>query len=141
MTEKVLTFYLEGRLFGIDIKLVKEINRNVEFTPVPDSQPFVLGLFNMRGQIVTIFDLPQMIGINRELSNDNFNCIILKPTDVGQNHIGFLIDKPGDVLDISEDVCERPPANVSEIESLYIQDIVKLENELLIIMKPDVIFR
>jgi len=141
MTEKVLTFFLNGKLFGIDIKLIKEINRNVEFTPVPDSKPSILGLFNMRGQIVTIFDLSQMIGISGDLSKNSYTCIILKPTNNAQNHVGFLIDKPDDVIDINRDYCEVPPANVSSIETEYIQDIVKLERGLLIIMEPEKIFK
>ena len=141
MIEKVLTFYLRGNLFGIDIKLIKEINRNVEFTPVPDSQPYILGLFNMRGQIVTIFDLSLMIGIEDDSSENSTTCIILKPTGISQNHVGFLIDKPGDVIDINEDECELPPANVSSIESEYIQNVVKLDDTLLIIIEPEKIFK
>ena len=47
-----------------------------------------------------------------------------------QNHVGFVIDKPGDVIDIHEDECEYPPANITSIESEYIQDVVKLEQNL-----------
>jgi purine-binding chemotaxis protein CheW len=141
MTGKVLTFYLRGSLFGIDIKLIKEINRNVEFTPVPGARPYILGLFNMRGQIVTIFDLSQMIGISDEICKESSTCIILKPTVIAQNHVGFLIDKPGDVIDISEDNSELPPANVSNIESEYIKNVVMLDDRLLIIMDPEKIFK
>lgn len=140
MTGKVLTFYLRGNLFGIDIKLVKEINRNVEFTPVPGARTCVLGLFNMRGQIVTIFDLSQMIGMVEDLSKLSSTCIILKQTGSAQNHIGFLTDKLGDVIDISQDECELPPANVSSIESEFIQSVVKLDERLLIIIEPEKIF-
>jgi purine-binding chemotaxis protein CheW len=141
MIGKVLTFYLRGSLFGIDIKLIKEINRNVEYTPVPGANSNILGLFNMRGQIVTIFDLSQRIGIIDEVSTMSSTCIILKPMGSTQNHVGFLIDKPGDVIDITENHSELPPANVSSIESDFIQNVVMLDERLLIIIDPEKIFK
>lgn len=140
MNGKVLTFYLGGSLYGIDIKLVKEINRNVDFTPVPGSDASILGLFNMRGQIVTIFNLAHIIGSDENVSLDLCPCIILKPTDENQHFIGFMIDKTGDVVDIEDSVCELPPANVSSIESDYIKSVVKLENDLLLVIEPGKIF-
>jgi purine-binding chemotaxis protein CheW len=56
------------------------------------------------------------------------------------HQVGFLIDKPGDVIDLNEKECEIPPANVSAVESQYIQDIIKLDNDLLIIIQPEKIF-
>lgn len=141
MIGKVLTFYLSGSLFGIDIKLIKEINRNVEYSPVPGAGSNILGLFNMRGQIVTIFDLSQMIGITEEQALRSSTCIILKPMGHAQNHVGFLIDKPGDVIDINEDHSELPPANVSSVENDYIQNVVMLDEKLLIIIDPEKIFK
>lgn len=142
MMDKVLTFYLNNNLFGIDIKLVKEINRNVEFTPVPDAQSEVMGLFNMRGQIVTIFNLAKMIGIKDfEQKINTLTCIILKSLDNDQNQVGFAIDKPGDVIDVDRNECELPPANVSIIESDYIKNVVKLDKNLLLIIEPDKIFK
>jgi chemotaxis signal transduction protein len=41
---KVLSFYINNTLFGINITLIREINRNVEYTPVPDAPPYIVGL-------------------------------------------------------------------------------------------------
>ena len=106
---KVLTFELCDGLFGIDITLVKEINRNVEFTPIPDSPPHIVGLFNMRGQIVTLFDLGKLMNYPGDHENKITTCIILKAAPNDPNQIGFLIDGSGDVIEVDEDLCEPPP--------------------------------
>lgn len=140
MTEQVLTFYLNGSLLGINVTLIKEINRNVEYTPVPGADPCVEGLFNMRGQIVTLFNLARLLGLKEEAGGRKLSCIILKvPHDPDQ--VGFFIDKPGDVIDINRDECELPPANVGGMEGEYIDSIIKLEDELLIIIEPGRIFK
>lgn len=141
MSEKVLTFYLQGGLFGIDITLVKEINRNIEFTPVPDASPSIAGLFNMRGQVVTLFNLAKLMNYEENSEVKKLVCIILKAPPNDPNQIGFLIDRPGDVVDIEKDSSEIPPANVGNIDGEYISSIVKLESELLMIIDPNKIFQ
>lgn len=136
MTEKILTFYLGGSLLGINLKLAKEINRNIEYTPVPGVQPYIIGFLNMRGQVVTLFDLGKLIGMNKDSEDEGLACIILKsPKDPDQ--IGFMIDRPGDVIEIDIEEYELPPANIGIVESEFIESIVKLKEELLIVINPE----
>jgi purine-binding chemotaxis protein CheW len=139
MTLKILTFYLSGSLLGIDVTLVKEINRNVDFSAVPGSQDYIVGFLNMRGQVVTLFNLANLLNLESENIQKGRTCIILKtPRDPDQ--VGFLIDHPGDVIDIDKEECELPPANVGGVEGEFINSIVKLKDELLIIIDPKKIF-
>ncbi len=138
---KVLTFYLYGNLLGIDVTLVKEINRNVCYTAVPGSRKHIAGLLNMRGQVVTLFDLAELLTLKKENPQNSSirTCIILKtPRDPDQ--VGILIDRPGDVIDIDSEECEPPPANVGGVENEFISSIVKLEGELLILIDPQKVF-
>lgn len=139
MTEKILTFYLGGSLLGINLKLAKELNRNIKYTPVPGAQPHIIGFFNMRGQVVTLFDLAKLIGINRDTEREGLISIILK-SPKAPDQVGFLIDRPGDVIEIDTEECELPPANIGIVEGEFIESIVKLKEELLIIINPDKIF-
>ena len=139
MKGKVLTFYMGGSLFGIDILAVKEINRNIEYTAVPDAPPHVSGLLNMRGQVVTLFNLAGLMGY--ENSDKGLpSCIILKNSHENPYFVGFFIDKPGSVLDIDEDNCEPAPANMSLAENKFVSEVVKLESGLLMIINYVAIF-
>jgi purine-binding chemotaxis protein CheW len=141
MIEKVLTFYLKDTLFGINITLIKEINRNAEYTSVPDAKPYIIGLFNMRGQIVTLFDLGKILGLPESDKSAGSACVILKYKPNDPNQSGFLIDRTGDVIDIDREECELPPANIGYLEGEYIDSVVKLSNELLILIDPDKVFK
>jgi len=66
-------------------------------------------------------------------------CIILKsPKDPDQ--VGFLIDSPGDVIEIDQQACEVIPANMGETESEYIESVIKLEDDLLMVIDSKKIF-
>lgn len=137
---KVLSFRLAGELFGIEINYVKEINRNVEYTIVPRAPDKIVGLFNMRGQIVTLFNLAKILGYPWSNEKGKVTCIILKSPPNNPNQQGFLIDATGDVLDLDESLCEPPPANIDGRNFQYIRKVARLENELLMIIEPDLIF-
>ncbi len=67
---KMVTFSLGGKEYGIDIMKVKEISKAASFTYVPNSSPFVRGVYNLRGEIISIIDLRVMFNIPRESSED-----------------------------------------------------------------------
>ena len=54
---KMVAFSLAGRDYAIDIMKVKEIAKAGRFTYVPNTSPFVLGVYNLRGEIIPIIDL------------------------------------------------------------------------------------
>lgn len=131
----MLTFYLCGNLFGLDILAVKEINSKVQYTPVFDAPPQVTGLLNMRGQVVTLINLARLMGYDWEDTTGNATCIILKTTPDNPDYIGICIDCPGTVVEIDQTSCEPPPANLSSMEIKYIKTAVQLERELLLLLE------
>lgn len=140
MTGKILTFYLGDQLYAIDITLVKEINRKIRYTKVPGAPEYIVGLFNMRGQVVTVFDLFRRIHGRQLGIPENPTCIILKNQNSESEHIGFIVDKPGDVLDVQQEWCEPLPGNVKDIQGRYIKEVVKLEDQLIMVIDPEDIF-
>ena len=136
----LLTFRVKNILFGIEISFVREINRNVEYTNVPGAPKNIVGLFNMRGHIVVLYNLSYMFNYSNDSIPQGSTCIVLKSVGEAQDHKGFFIDKTGDVLNVEEDSIELPPANASGQEFDYIKSVVKLEKELLLLLDSEKIF-
>jgi purine-binding chemotaxis protein CheW len=127
-----VTFRIDENLAGIDILNVREINRMLDITEVQHSPGYVRGLVNLRGKTVTVFDLGVRLGLApRKITSDSQN-IILK-----QDAVGLLVDSIGDVVETVDDQIEVPPANIGGIEGGFIQGVLKLTNELLIILSSE----
>ncbi len=62
--ERVLSFYLGERLYGIRAAEVAEILDRRELTVIPNGPKFLLGIFPVRGEIVAVIDLKAQFGIN-----------------------------------------------------------------------------
>lgn len=58
----VSTFTLGDLYLGIDIILVREINRSLECTQVPGAPEYIRGMLNIRGRVITLFDLKRRLG-------------------------------------------------------------------------------
>ena len=149
MRRQFASFYMGENLFGIDVLLVREINQDVDITKVDPSPDFIIGLMNLRGQIVAITDLGVKLGINKEADTERKNCIVLKTDselehlndegmDVGktsQDMIGLMVDKIGDMVTVEEEEIENPPSNVNGVDGKYLSGVIKLENQLLVTLK------
>ncbi|MEA1971754.1 MAG: chemotaxis protein CheW [Candidatus Cloacimonadota bacterium] len=145
--KQVTTFFLGDTFCGVDILRAKEINDQMKFTPVPDSPDYVKGLLNLRGEIITIFDLGKRLGRKQTEIKDNTRNLIIKTdnaandliesgqlTDsIGNDAFGFIVDKIGDVVSLNNKHIKPAPANVGNIAGKYIYGVVELENQLLVI--------
>ena len=134
MIERLLTFYLCGSLCGIDIRVAKEINRNITYTFVPGASKHVVGLLNLRSQIVTLLDLAQLLNFEQIGERKNEYCIILKSQLDKPDLVGFFIDKLGDVIDVTPDMCQPAPASIIAIDNYFIREVVKLEDEIVLVL-------
>ena len=143
------TFRLGDRLFGLDIMMIREINRILDITPVPHARSHIRGLINLRGQIVTILDLGVRLGLPRlDIGEESHNIIlktnaelaVARQSGSGKNFttstdlMGFLVDAIGDVVEADESSIEPPSANVSEAEGRFLSGVIKTETGLLVLL-------
>ena len=142
------TFRLGDRLFGLDLMMIREINRILDITPVPHAKPHIRGLINLRGQIVTILDLGVRLGLARqELAETSHNIILktnaelagVREADGSQpstatDLVGFLVDAIGDVVEADAGTIEPPSANVSETEGGFLSGVIKTDVGLLVLL-------
>jgi purine-binding chemotaxis protein CheW len=129
----VTTFYVDNKLFGIPIQDVLEINKNLDLTPVPLAPEYIRGVLNLRGQIVTALDLRRRLKMSSSnIENEKmFHNVIIGNRN---NCSSLLVDKIGDVLEISSDIIEPPPDTIKGMDAKYVKNICKLKNELLVVL-------
>ncbi len=131
---ELATFYVGDLLMGIDIQQTQEINRQVEVTFVPHAPEWVRGVINLRGEVVTVLDLRNILGMEpTEITDDSRNIIV----HMNGENIGLLVDKIADVVMTDEEHIEPAPANISGIEGKFFKGVCQLEKELLVLLDID----
>ncbi len=121
------TFYLNQTCFGIDVLVVQEVLNTQTMTPVPRAPEDVVGLINLRGQIVTALDLKKRLGISGELAKSPMNIIIR----AREGPVSLLVDEVGDVIELPVETLERTPETVAGATRAFLAGVHKLDVGLL----------
>jgi purine-binding chemotaxis protein CheW len=128
------TFFLDNRVFGIDVLEIQEVIRFQEVTEVPLAPPVIRGLLNLRGSIVTTIDLRRRFGM-APLEGDTLPANVVSQTPTGL--VSLLVDRIGDVVEVDEDNFELPPDTLrGEVQKL-IEGVYKLPAGLLLILNVE----
>lgn len=126
-----VSFIVGDLLLGVDIRRVREINRNWNLTTVPHAAPAVRGVINLRGDVVTIVDLRTVLALPAaETSRERRNIIV--QTDGEQ--IGLLADRVADVIVVDADQIYPLPENLAGAEGDFFDGVFKLDHGLLVIL-------
>ena len=132
------TFLVGDALCGMDILTIQEINKLIDMTAVPQAPNYVLGILNLRGQIITSIDLGKKLGLGEtDMSQDPRNIIVNSKGE----HIGLMVRKISDVVQANKDKFEPPPSNMGGIQGEFFTGVYKTENKLIGILDVDKVLR
>lgn len=130
---KMVTFSLAGKDYGIDIMKVKEISKAKRFTFVPNADPYVRGVYNLRGDIISIIDLRIMFNLPAPKREENSfeDMIILRLDDY---LIGVIVDSIDKVVGINSASIQPPHPIFGDINIKFIKGVVENEGRLYLIL-------
>jgi purine-binding chemotaxis protein CheW len=131
-TFQVISFSIEGEVYGVDIAHVQEINRMVTITRVPQARPFMDGVINLRGRLIPIIDLRTRLGLHRIESTKDSRIIV---TEIGTTRIGMVVDSVSQVLQIPVEQIENPPELIVGVDTKYIRGVGKLADGIIILLE------
>ena len=131
---QLVTFRIGNEEFGFNIFQVREINKMMDVTQIPNSIGAVKGVVNLRGSVIPIVSLREKLGFS-ELDYTTSTRIIV--VEYKNNNIGFIVDEVNEVLRIESSIIEAAPEMTANVESAFISGIAKLESRLLILLDLD----
>ena len=129
-----VTFKLDNESYGINVMQVQEVLRYTEIAPVPGAPSYVLGIINLRGNVVTVIDTRQRFGLMNAEISDNTRIVII---EADKQVVGIMVDSVAEVVYLRQSEIETAP-NVGNDESAkFIQGVCNKNNELLILVELD----
>lgn len=132
---KYLTCYLAGEEYGIPIHAVHEILPMMELTPVPHAPEYVLGVFNLRGQVLSIVDLRMKFGLPPEGEPGPDTCLIV--VEANGIRIGVVVDQVCEVLEMAEEDIVDPPLFGPEFRTDFLLGIGKANGQVRLLLDMD----
>ncbi len=126
-----VTFQLEEETYGINVMQVREVLRYTEIAPVPGAPDYVLGIINLRGNVVTVIDTRSRFGLMPGEITDNTRIIVIESE---RQVIGILVDSVAEVVYLRSSEIDTTPSVGTEESSKFIQGVSNRDGKLLILV-------
>lgn len=126
-----VTFKLDGETYGINVMQVQEVLRYTEIAPVPGAPDYVLGIINLRGNVVTVVDTRKRFSLPSAEITDQTRIVIIESE---KQVIGILVDSVAEVVYLRASEIETAPNVGNEETSKFLQGVCNREDELLILI-------
>ena len=145
---RLCTFYIDDERYGIDILTVREIQRGSQVTPAYGAHPFVRGLVNLRGRVVTGVDSAIRMGLAPRDLDQRGRLVILKTNAelpriegsevrTGDDPVGLCVDRIADVHSVEDDTLDPvPPAADGTGRDGLLSGVIQLPGEVIRVMDP-----
>jgi purine-binding chemotaxis protein CheW len=119
----LVAVFLVGRTaFGLDTARVQEVVRVGGITPVHHAPPYVTGLRNLRGRIVTVVDLRERLDLEAAELGPESRILIV---DWEGESVGLLVDRVVDTLAVDPDAIEPPPPNLNGVQGRNLRGVCR----------------
>lgn len=130
------TFNIADELYAIDVMQVKEVLRFTDITPVPGAPKGVLGIINLRGNVVTVVSSRVLFNLPDHAIDHNTRIVVVEFDD--QEVVGILVDGVDEVLNLSETATERAPGVIRDDSTRqFVQGVCYREEQLIILLDLD----
>ncbi|MFC6154146.1 chemotaxis protein CheW [Nocardioides yefusunii] len=129
MSTRLVTFTLDGRLYGVDVDLVQEVLRGQPQTRIPLAPASVSGLINLRGQVLSAMELRARLGLPDRDADTEAMLVVVR---VDGEAIALRVDTIGAVIDVDDAQFELPPDTLTGPARDFLLGAYKLEGRLLL---------
>lgn len=128
---RVLSFALGKENYGVDVTQAKEVFRTEHFTKIPGAPMFVVGVTNLRGQIVSIIDIRHFLGLPTPRPSQEMWIIV---TDVHGSLVGLLVDRINEAVMIKRSDIQPPVPTISGAQALFTTGQIAYASNILVML-------
>ncbi len=136
--DQYLTFMLDGEEYGINILKVMGIQGWQKTTMIPNAPSYVVGLINLRGEVVPIIDLRKHFNLDANDYHARTVVIIVRVKQPDKERtVGLVVDAVSEVYNIEAAEIRPAPEFGEGVEGEYIRGLVLVEEKMVILLEID----
>jgi purine-binding chemotaxis protein CheW len=134
----VATFALGDALFGFDARKIQEVVKAGDITPVHHAPPYVVGIRNLRGKIITILDLAVRLELGSVEPDSETRILIIEWHD---ESMGLLVDRMADTIETERRSIENAPPNLHGVSGRHLLGVCRSGGRLVGLLDPDSVLK
>jgi purine-binding chemotaxis protein CheW len=133
--KQILTFVLNNEIYGIDILRIQEIKDVEKCTPIPNSPEWTLGVINLRGSVVPIFDLRRMFF--NYVSEEGVIIVLRVEKDGKSKVVGIVVDAVSNTEFANMAELQAAPKGDINSTHVFVDGLVSIDGRMVILTDVD----
>lgn len=134
MGNQLITFTIANELYGVEILKIQELIGYQNVTQVPNLPEYIIGVINLRGNVIPVIDLRRKFKMNLKKYN-KFNVIIV--LNIDRRSVGLVVDSVHDVLSFNDEDFNETPSFTTKIDTTFIKNITQIDGKLIVVLDTD----
>jgi len=127
-TVRVLVFGLGGESYCADINTVRSVVRIDSVTRIPNMPEFIIGVMNLRGEIISVLDIRSIFGLPQKKRTSSGRVIV---TEAWGSQVGIIADDVRQAIDVEENAIQPPLATISGKLASYTKGQIQTKDEII----------
>ncbi len=128
---RLLSFVLNDENYSVEINQIKEVLDFYKVTRVPNTPEFIVGVVNLRGEIISLIDIKYFLGLTQSGELHQTKIIV---TDVSGALVGLLVDDVRATIDIEENSIQPPLSTVKSSITQYTKGQIQVDEEIYVLL-------
>ena len=139
-SDQCLTFKLADEEYGVDIMKVQEIRSWEPATSIPNTPDFIVGVINLRGNVVPVIDLRKRFSLDKAEYGASTVIVVVKVEHQGDERtMGLVVDAVSEVYNISEEMMRETPELGSAVNTEFVKGLATVDDKMIIMLDADLI--
>ena len=130
-TQQLVKFQIGDQAFGIGITDIFQIIKPQEIFKVPNTPPFIEGLLNLRGKVLTVFNLRKRFNMPDKENDENTKILIVNSNDM---LLGFIVDNVKEIVRVPEEDISPVPETLKSFDRRFLSGVAKLYEKLILLL-------
>lgn len=137
--KELLTFFLAGEEYGVDILRVQEIKGWDTVTNIPNTPDYIRGVINIRGSIVPIIDMRLRFNLQMKEYDATTVVIVLNVINTGKANrtMGVVVDAVSDVYNVPIDDVKASPDFGTAVDTEFVTGLATIDEKMIIVLDID----
>lgn len=140
-SQSFVVFRLGKEGYALEVMRVQEVLDMQSLTEVPGGPRYLLGVINLRGHVVPVYDLRMPFGLPKVAQPTQAPSVLIVETQLGENHItGLVVDRVSDVLEFSPEEVQPPPQLGLGKATPFVRGLIRHQEGFLLVLDVDRVF-
>ncbi|MDT0506824.1 chemotaxis protein CheW [Novosphingobium sp. MMS21-SN21R] len=132
MLRELITFEVEGQVFGLDIMAIREIRAWSPTTRLPRVPSYVAGVVNLRGTVLPVIDLAARLGWRATEATPRHAIIV---TQQGAQISGWIVDSVSDIVTLDSQALQPPPpTSAGDTVVPFLEGLAAIEDSMVMVL-------